>query len=143
MKRYQKQDKPKIPSRRKLADELAKTEKAREWTSRQLDIATKEQSSWMTKACRLDRENQRMAKQIEGLTSFRDFVHVAASPGFSSREDFIRHQTVEMGMYHVGVDIRVDSFRRHECDKMYLIEAIADQIAQEARSIVMKNLRVV
>ena len=48
-----------------------------------------------------------------------------------------------MGMYHVGIDIRVDSFRRHQSDKAYLIEAVADQIAKEARSVVVKNLQVI
>lgn len=145
-KRYQKHTKPELPSRQKLASELAKQTQKAEWTSRQLKEADKQHFTWQTRACRSEQENQRLVQQIEKMTSAGEYICVVPSPNFSSRNAMMESAAfcrVGMPRYHVGVDLEVRDFQRHDRGhNESLIEAIADQMSRETRAVVLKNLRI-
>lgn len=143
-RRYQKHTKPELPSRQKLASELAEQKQRAEQATQLAHNTAHSADILRGRAFRAEDENQRLVKQIEGLSSFKEYVRVAPSPNFAKSDGFLRTQQIGMPRYHVGIDFGVDTFQRHDRgNREILIEAIADQIAREARAAVIKNLQVI
>jgi len=145
-KRYQKQSKPEMPSRRKLASELAEQKQRAEQATQLARNVAHSTDILRERAFRAEDENQRLVKQIEKITSAGEYIRVVSSPNYSSRNAMMESAAfcrVGMPRFHVGIDLEVCDFQRHDRGHHEsLIEAIADQMSRETRAVVLKNLRI-
>ncbi len=151
-KRYSKPERTEVPSRRKLAMEVAKAQAEAalldlDLKRRQLDLVDLRQAcnEWMWRASSAEGENARLRKQVEAMMPPERFLHVFPVRGFrhGEVEEMLRVQTLHLPRVHLVVEVGLEHMRMREMrDPAAYKEALADHIARQARKVVMEGLQI-